>query len=139
MPPHCGAIYWVRLLYYKLKRPILRFQKVEEMMNSPLKEETFRSYLNFAKELKAYEQSNTLSIINYNKLYMFGKITGKLDDFLEQYAPIMEKGMQMDILKLSPINRKSTFYKVSRVAQSTISTGVSIQSKSKSRFSLSLL
>lgn len=130
MPPHCGAIYWVRLLYYKLKRPILLFQKVPELIISPLKEETFKSYLNFAKELRAYEQSKIFMICYISLVYLLKLITGKLDDFLEQYGPIMEKGMQMDILKLTAIRRKSTFYKASKALQVNMSNRTSYQSKS---------
>lgn len=57
MPARGSAIYWARLLYYKLKRPILKFQKVPEIMNSSMKDDTFNQYLKLAKELKAYEQS----------------------------------------------------------------------------------
>lgn len=74
MPPHCGAIYWVRLLFYRLKRPILIFQKQKELMESPLKDETFQSYLKFAKELKAYEQSEIVLPVYCNILIVMRSI-----------------------------------------------------------------
>lgn len=99
MPPHGGAIYWVRLLYYKLKRPILKFQKVEELMNSPLKNQVFAAYLKLAKELKAYEQ-------------------GKLEEWLEMFGPTMERAMQMDILKLNNSSRKKEVAKPNKTVLS---------------------
>ncbi|KAJ8924399.1 hypothetical protein NQ315_007195, partial [Exocentrus adspersus] len=97
MPPHGGAIYWVRLLYYKLKRPILKFQKVEELMKSHLKDQVFDTYLRLAKELKAFEQ-------------------GKLDEWLEMYGPTMERAMLMDILKLGYSTKKRDGFKVIKPA-----------------------
>ncbi|KAJ8934453.1 hypothetical protein NQ314_013327, partial [Rhamnusium bicolor] len=95
-PPHGGAIYWVRLLYYKLKRPILKFQEVKELMESHLKDDAFNSYLKLAKELKSYEET-------------------KLEEWLELYGPTMEKAMQLDILKLTYSNKKlETYFKPAR-------------------------
>ncbi|XP_030756931.1 dynein heavy chain 10, axonemal [Sitophilus oryzae] len=87
---HGGAIYWVRLLFYKLKRPILKFLPVTELMDSPLREESFGAYLKLAKELRAYEEA-------------------KLEEWMEAYAQMSEKVMQMEILKLSDLSRKKYF------------------------------
>ncbi|CAG9821168.1 unnamed protein product [Phaedon cochleariae] len=93
IPPRGSAIYWVQQLYYKLKRPILKFQRVPELVNSPLKADTFTAYLKFAKELKSYEQV-------------------RFDDWVDMIGPTMDKSMQMDILKLSSVNKKGgTFFK----------------------------
>ncbi|CAH2003821.1 unnamed protein product, partial [Acanthoscelides obtectus] len=83
-PPQGGAIYWVRLLYYSLKRPILKFQKVPELVASPMKNETFQAYLRFAKELQAYEKA-------------------KLDEWMDLYVPIMEKAVAMPLLKVTNV------------------------------------
>lgn len=99
MPPHGGAIYWVRLLYFKLKRPILKFQKVEELMKSHLKNHVFSTYLKLAKELKAYEQ-------------------GKLEEWLEMFGPTMERAMQMDILKLANSSKRREGTKPNKTVQS---------------------
>lgn len=99
-------------------------------MKSPLKVETFKTYLRLAKELKAYEQGK-IYLCTYANFYInFLNFSGKIDDFLEQYGPLMEKAMQMDVLKLSTVNKKSTFYKISKAMPST-SGRVSIQLKSK--------
>ncbi|CAH1165598.1 unnamed protein product [Phyllotreta striolata] len=80
MPARGSAIYWARLLYYKLKKPILKFQKVPEIMNSKLKADTFHQYLQLAKELKTYENS-------------------KFQDWVDNFGATMEAAMQMEILK----------------------------------------
>ncbi|KAL1513082.1 hypothetical protein ABEB36_002553 [Hypothenemus hampei] len=103
MPPHGGAVYWVRLLFYKLKRPVLKFQNVPELMDSPLREEAFNSYLKLAKELRTYEDT-------------------KFDDWLETYGPILEKIMQMEILKLSDSPKKKAFFKLHRGSVSRMSS-----------------
>ncbi|KAH1015210.1 dynein axonemal heavy chain 10 [Dendroctonus ponderosae] len=117
MPPNGGAIYWVRLLFYKLKRPILKFQNVPELMNSMLREEAFNSYLKLAKELRSYEEV-------------------KLEEWLDTYGPVLEKVMQYDILKICDSPRKKAFFKphkgsVTRVNSSQIKIG-SILSGGKS-------
>lgn len=81
-PPCAGAIYWSRLLHNELKFPILRFQKVPELMASPLKDETFNCYLQLAKTLKQYEQA-------------------KYDGWLVEWSPVMERTMQMNLLTLT--------------------------------------
>nr|XP_023024309.1 dynein heavy chain 10, axonemal [Leptinotarsa decemlineata] len=114
IPPSGSAIYWVRLLYCKLKRPILKFQRVPELMNSPLKVETFSSYLKFAKELKAYEQ-------------------GKFDEWLNTFGSSMDACLQMDILRLGNANKKGTFYKPPKTGQSQGKLSISIGTSQMSR------
>ncbi|XP_066140827.1 dynein axonemal heavy chain 10 [Euwallacea fornicatus] len=95
VPPHGGSIYWARLLFYKLKGPILKFQKVPELMDAPLREESFNSYLKLAKELRAYEEA-------------------KIEEWLEIYSPTLEKVTQMDILKIAETPRKRPHVKLHR-------------------------
>ncbi|KAJ8963302.1 hypothetical protein NQ318_018771 [Aromia moschata] len=87
-PPHGGAIYWVRLLFNYLKRPILKFQKVPEIMESPLKDDAFKAYLTLAKELRAYERN-------------------KFEEWLELSETPMQEAMHKEILKLVAINPES--------------------------------
>ncbi|XP_056647538.1 dynein axonemal heavy chain 10 [Diorhabda sublineata] len=103
MPARGSAIYWARLLYYKLKRPILKFQKVPEIVNSSMKASTFNHYLKFAKELKYFEQT-------------------KFDDWVRKFSATMEKALQMDILKLTNVSKKSTFYRPPKYNQSSALT-----------------
>ncbi|XP_066245712.1 dynein axonemal heavy chain 10 isoform X2 [Euwallacea similis] len=110
VPPHGGSIYWVRLLFYKLKRPILKFQKVPELMDSPLREESFNSYLKLAKELKTYEEA-------------------KIEEWLENYSPILEKVTQMDILKIADSPRKRSYFKLPRSSVQDIN-----ESRSQTKF-----
>lgn len=80
-PPHGGAIYWARLLFYRLKKSILKIQEVEELKSSRLKMEAFNNYLKIAKALKQYEKT-------------------KFDQWISEVSPIIENTMKMNILKV---------------------------------------
>ncbi|KAL3287845.1 hypothetical protein HHI36_002303 [Cryptolaemus montrouzieri] len=83
-PPKGGSIYWVRLMFYKLKKMVMKFQSVPELMTSRIKEDAFRSYLKVSKALMAFEQS-------------------KFDQWKEDCANSVDRAMQMDILKVSSL------------------------------------
>lgn len=79
-PEHCGAIYWCRLLFNRLKGPVLKFQKVEELKTSLLKLEAFQNYLKVAKAIRAYE-------------------TNKFEEWKKESIPIIDSTLKMNILK----------------------------------------
>ncbi|XP_040439457.1 dynein heavy chain 10, axonemal [Falco naumanni] len=54
-PPMAGAIYWSRFLFHRIKRPIIRFQEVEELLASEHGKEVKQIYLQVAKRMKEYE------------------------------------------------------------------------------------
>ncbi|NXY44917.1 DYH10 protein, partial [Ceuthmochares aereus] len=54
-PPVAGAIYWSRSLFYRIKRPIIRFQEVEDLLASERGKEVKHIYLQVAKKMKEYE------------------------------------------------------------------------------------
>ncbi|KFP31699.1 Dynein heavy chain 10, axonemal, partial [Colius striatus] len=54
-PPVAGAIYWARLLFDRIKHPIIRFQEVEELLAGERGKEIKQMYLQVAKRLKEYE------------------------------------------------------------------------------------
>ncbi|XP_006149290.1 dynein heavy chain 10, axonemal [Tupaia chinensis] len=54
-PPVAGAIYWERSLFHRIKHTILRFQEVEEILNSERGQEVKQKYLEVAKTMKEYE------------------------------------------------------------------------------------
>uniref|UniRef100_A0A8C4UNG2 Dynein axonemal heavy chain 10 n=1 Tax=Falco tinnunculus TaxID=100819 RepID=A0A8C4UNG2_FALTI len=54
-PPMAGAIYWSRFLFHRIKRPIIRFQEVEELLASEHGNEVKQIYLQVAKRMKEYE------------------------------------------------------------------------------------
>ncbi|XP_045466201.1 dynein axonemal heavy chain 10 [Harmonia axyridis] len=83
-PPKGGSIYWVRLMFHKLKKMIMKFQKVPELISSRIKDDAFRNYLKVSKALMAFEQS-------------------KFDQWQEESTSSVEKAMQMDILKVSSL------------------------------------
>nr|XP_033194235.1 dynein heavy chain 10, axonemal-like [Bombus vancouverensis nearcticus] len=56
-PPMAGAIYWVRQLFHRLRRPVLIIQNIEELKHSKLKILAFSQYYEVAKQMKAYEES----------------------------------------------------------------------------------
>ncbi|CAL7939587.1 unnamed protein product [Xylocopa violacea] len=55
-PPMAGAIYWVRQLFHRLRRPVLTLQNVPELRNSKLKILAFGQYYEIAKQMKGYEE-----------------------------------------------------------------------------------
>ncbi|XP_060518939.1 LOW QUALITY PROTEIN: dynein axonemal heavy chain 10 [Cylas formicarius] len=108
-PTHGGAIYWARLLFYKLKRPILKFQRVPELMESPLKDEVFDLYLKLTKELRAYEEA-------------------KLREWLQLYEQLLERTVQMNLLKIVDSPKKRQFFKPIKGSLSGIA-GIGSQQK----------
>ncbi|CAL1680177.1 unnamed protein product [Lasius platythorax] len=56
-PPMAGAIFWVRQLFHRLRRPVLIFQEVRELKQSELKILAFSQYLDLAKQLKEFEKT----------------------------------------------------------------------------------
>uniref|UniRef100_A0A4X2JQB9 Dynein axonemal heavy chain 10 n=1 Tax=Vombatus ursinus TaxID=29139 RepID=A0A4X2JQB9_VOMUR len=54
-PPLAGAIYWERSLFFRIKHTILRFQEVEEMLDSERGREVKQKYLEVGRRMKEYE------------------------------------------------------------------------------------
>ncbi|NXC37460.1 DYH10 protein, partial [Campylorhamphus procurvoides] len=54
-PPVAGAIAWSRSLFYRIKRTILRFQELEELLTSEHGKKVKQIYLQVAKKMKEYE------------------------------------------------------------------------------------
>ncbi|XP_042636525.1 dynein axonemal heavy chain 10 [Orycteropus afer afer] len=54
-PPVAGAIYWERSLFYRIKHTILRFQEVEEILDSDRGREVKQKYLEVGRRMKDYE------------------------------------------------------------------------------------
>ncbi|KYN43305.1 Dynein heavy chain 10, axonemal, partial [Trachymyrmex septentrionalis] len=55
-PPMAGAIFWVKQLFHRLRRPVLIFQEVRELKHSELKLLAFSQYFDLAKQLKNFER-----------------------------------------------------------------------------------
>ncbi|GMF23629.1 unnamed protein product [Phytophthora lilii] len=53
-PPVAGAISWSRALYLRVKKPILRFRAMNDLLKSPHGEEVKEKYLVFARAVDAY-------------------------------------------------------------------------------------
>ncbi|XP_025789014.1 dynein heavy chain 10, axonemal [Puma concolor] len=54
-PPVAGAIYWERSLFFRIKHTILRFQEVEEILESDRGREVRQKYLEVGWTMKDYE------------------------------------------------------------------------------------
>ncbi|KAI4536193.1 hypothetical protein MG293_013585 [Ovis ammon polii] len=54
-PPVAGAIYWERSLFFRIKHTILRFQEVEEILDSDGGREVKQKYLEVGRMMKDYE------------------------------------------------------------------------------------
>ncbi|KAG5320172.1 DYH10 protein, partial [Pseudoatta argentina] len=55
-PPMAGAIFWVKQLFHRLRRPVLIFQEVHELKHSELKLVAFSQYFDIAQQLKNFEE-----------------------------------------------------------------------------------
>ncbi|XP_072767433.1 LOW QUALITY PROTEIN: dynein axonemal heavy chain 10-like [Anoplolepis gracilipes] len=56
-PPMAGAIFWVRQLFHRLRRPVLIFQEMLELKHSEPKILAFSQYYDLAKQLKEFEKT----------------------------------------------------------------------------------
>lgn len=56
-PPMAGAIFWVKQLFHRLRRPVLIFQEVPELKHSEVKLLAFGQYFDLAKHLKNFEEA----------------------------------------------------------------------------------
>ncbi|XP_023576433.1 dynein heavy chain 10, axonemal [Octodon degus] len=54
-PPVAGAIYWERSLFYRIKHTILRFQEVQEILDSERGQEVKQKYLEVGRTMRDYE------------------------------------------------------------------------------------
>ncbi|XP_028292993.1 dynein heavy chain 10, axonemal [Gouania willdenowi] len=55
-PPVAGAVRWARFFFYRIKKNILPFLKVPEMLDSEMTEVAKRKYTELAVQLKEYEK-----------------------------------------------------------------------------------
>ncbi|XP_076380407.1 dynein heavy chain at 89D [Megalopta genalis] len=56
-PPMAGAIFWIRQLFHRLRRPVLFLQDVQELKHNDFKLVAFSQYHEVAKEFKAFEEA----------------------------------------------------------------------------------
>jgi dynein heavy chain len=56
-PPASGSIAWSRFLFKSIKRPMLKFLTIEELMNTDRGKEAKNHYLNVARQMKAFEDT----------------------------------------------------------------------------------
>ncbi|ELU10552.1 hypothetical protein CAPTEDRAFT_221643 [Capitella teleta] len=56
-PPVAGSIFWEKSLFLRIKHTIIRFQTLEEMMQTEQGKASRAKYLSVAKQMKAYEDS----------------------------------------------------------------------------------
>ncbi|ELK14270.1 Dynein heavy chain 10, axonemal [Pteropus alecto] len=54
-PPVAGAVHWERSLFFRIKHTILRFQEVEEILDSERGAEVKQKYLEVGRMMKGYE------------------------------------------------------------------------------------
>ncbi|KAH0502213.1 Dynein heavy chain 10, axonemal [Microtus ochrogaster] len=107
-PPVAGAICWERSLFYRIKHTILRFQEVEELLNSERGQEVKQRYLEVGRTMKDYEdrkyeqwkESTELSLPHLMKKSLLTKTTITAED-----APPMEKGVVF-VINFPPVLRE---------------------------------
>ncbi|KPJ04007.1 Dynein heavy chain 10, axonemal [Papilio xuthus] len=69
-PPVAGAIYWARALFIKMKRPVMKFQKVPELNDCEQKKEAFNQYKAFSKLIKEYEDAKFKEWVDASSLFV---------------------------------------------------------------------
>lgn len=80
-PPMAGAIFWVRQLFHRLRRPVLIFQEVRELKHNELKLLAFSQYFELSKQLKEFEKA-------------------KFNTWLEKALPIITAIMKKSVLRM---------------------------------------
>ncbi|XP_071441594.1 dynein axonemal heavy chain 10 [Hetaerina americana] len=119
-PPVSGAIFWVRSLFAKLKRPLLKMLSVPEFKETILMPQVELLYKNIALQMKEYEdnllekwRNESLNIIKVNESKKLLKIMvwkDELDDFYtgsqlkptsepEQLDPVLGPKNKMGLLR----------------------------------------
>ncbi|NXO55063.1 DYH10 protein, partial [Aramus guarauna] len=93
-PPVAGAIYWSRSLFYRIKRTIVRFQEVEELLASERGKEVKQIYLQVAKRMKEYEDQK------YNQWR----------DGTEQILPVLLKNTLLTVITEEPVTTKKNIH-----------------------------
>ena len=61
-PPIAGAINWCRLLFHRIKKPILKFQTLPEMLDKDIGKVVKMDYLQVARAIRDYELKVILSL-----------------------------------------------------------------------------
>lgn len=87
-PPMAGAIFWVRQLFHRLRRPVLIFQDIKDLKHSELKLVAFSQYLDLAKQMKEYEEF-------------------KFNTWLERALVIVTGTMKKSVLRMIRVERES--------------------------------
>lgn len=73
LPPVAGAISWSQSLLQKIKKPIVRFQTLKEMMETESGKFVRNEYLKTGRSMREFEQkvfiSQTFNLFIYSQLY----------------------------------------------------------------------
>eukprot|EP00398_MALV-I-01_sp_L67-1_P000765 gene765-501_t len=56
-PPVSGSIMWARSIFHRVKRPVLSFKTMPNLLESQQGQDACRDYVDLGKEILAYEQS----------------------------------------------------------------------------------
>uniref|UniRef100_A0A287AF97 Dynein axonemal heavy chain 10 n=1 Tax=Sus scrofa TaxID=9823 RepID=A0A287AF97_PIG len=92
-PPVAGAIYWERSLFFRIKHTILRFQEVEEILDSERGQEVKQKYLEVGRIMKDYEdrkyeqwrETTELILPTLMKKSLLTKYTDGIQRMLDHY------------------------------------------------------
>jgi dynein heavy chain len=92
-PVVSGAIAWARFLFKSIKRPMLKFLTVEDLMNTEQGKETKSHYLSIARQMKAYED------VKYNEWRI--NIENTLPEILKTNLLVKDAGDKNLVLPLN--------------------------------------
>lgn len=54
-PPRAGSIHWCRLLFHKIKKPVVKFQTLPDLLQSDRGVEVKNEYLSVGRQIRDYE------------------------------------------------------------------------------------
>ncbi|KAJ3134855.1 Dynein heavy chain 10, axonemal [Physocladia obscura] len=97
-PKFAGAIAWSRSLFYRIKKTIVRFQSLQEMLASEMGRSVTRKYLIVAKSMREYEENVLLRGL---KLYTQWCLTVEANSLQCLKAYILVKDNTQQINNLS--------------------------------------
>ncbi|ORZ35435.1 dynein heavy chain and region D6 of dynein motor-domain-containing protein [Catenaria anguillulae PL171] len=106
-PRVAGSIQWVRSLFHRIKKTIVRFQSLQELLASDQGRAVSRKYLTTAKAMRQYEEDHVESAsLGYLKSFVLAKKASTLDG-TEKYIVNFKPDLS-DIIKEA--KRKFTGY-----------------------------
>nr|XP_031841739.1 dynein heavy chain 10, axonemal [Nomia melanderi] len=136
-PPMAGAIFWIRQLFHRLRRPVLILQEVLELKHSELKLVAFSQYLEVAKQMKAFEESKfknwvdkaQMVVLNTMKRSILKMVQSEPDKGMLTFPDTEKPGKNVQTIHVSRKARTKDFGSVGSTLLGSVHKGYGILSK----------